>query len=78
MTLYVAFFLPETKDLGVENVMIAWDTCALFLHSSALKLCYACPVAFESLLALLPCAALLPAKCCLRREYVSSVSDKKS
>ncbi|BDA51002.1 Sugar transport protein 9 [Coccomyxa sp. Obi] len=26
MTLYVAFFLPETKDLGVENVMLAWDT----------------------------------------------------
>ncbi|BDA41261.1 Sugar transport protein MST3 [Coccomyxa sp. Obi] len=26
MTLYVACFLPETKDLGVENVMVAWDT----------------------------------------------------
>ncbi|CAL8466135.1 g5671 [Coccomyxa elongata] len=26
MTLYVAFFLPETKDLGVENVMVAWNT----------------------------------------------------
>ena len=27
MTAYVAVFLPETKGLGVENVMIAWDTC---------------------------------------------------
>ena len=39
MTLYVAFFVPETKDLGVENVMVAWNTYVLLLSASLPLIC---------------------------------------
>lgn len=49
MTLYVAFFVPETRNLGVENVMQAWATYVSSPELNVLQECPACPITLKAL-----------------------------